>query len=196
VDLSAYGDTMSDPIPFETRADLERWLAQHHDSATELLVRVYKKGSGIASVAWGDIVEAVLAWGWIDGQKRSLDDVSYIQRVTPRRAGSAWSKINVGHVERLIAEGRMQPSGLAHVEAAKADGRWDAAYAGQRDMVIPEDFLAALDITPGARERYDRLTRAQRFTIYHQLLGAKKPETRARRLARMVERLGRGELPG
>ena len=186
---------MSEPIPFETRDALERWLAEHHATAQELLVQVFKKGTGRPSVTWDDLVPAALAWGWIDGQKRALDDVSYIVRMTPRRPGSNWSKINVGHAERLIAEGRMQPAGRVHVDAAKADGRWDAAYAGQREMVIPEDFLAALDATPGARERYDRLTRSQRFTIYTQLQTAKQADTRARRMAVMIERLGRGEPP-
>lgn len=185
-----------DALSFVDFAALDSWLAAHHSEATVLWVRIFKKGSGVASVDWTTCVEAALCWGWIDGQKKSLDADSYLQRMTPRRARSGWSKRNVEHVERLISEGRMQPSGLAQVEAAKADGRWEAAYEGSANMTIPDDFIAALDKVPEARARYDTLTRSALYTIYHRLQSAKKPETRASRMAQMIERLARGDAPG
>lgn len=178
---------------FTDRDALERWLERHHASATELWVRVYKKGSGVASVTWEDIVIAGLTWGWIDGQKKSLDEASFLQRITPRRARSIWSKKNCEHAERLIAEGRMRPAGLAQVEAAKKDGRWDAAYAGSSEMVIPEDFLAALAKSKKASAFYATLDRTNLFAIYHRLHTAKKPETRLARIERIIAQLARGE---
>lgn len=180
---------------FKTREDLEEWLAKHHATETELWVRVFKKGSGTPSVTWKDCVLAALAWGWIDGLKNPLDDASYLQRMTPRRARSNWSKINCEHVERLISEGRMQPSGLAHVEAARADGRWAAAYASSAAMVIPDDFLAALKKHRAAAKFYETLKRASLYVIYVRLHSAKRPETRARRMAMLIEKLSRSEPP-
>lgn len=178
---------------FSDRDALERWLVRHHATETELWVRVYKKGSGVASVTWEDIVIACLTWGWIDGQKKSLDATSFLQRITPRRARSGWSKKNCDHAERLISEGRMRASGLAQVEAAKKDGRWDAAYAGSSEMVIPEDFLSALAEVPKARAFYATLDRTNLFSIYHRLHTAKKPQTRAARIERILAQLARGE---
>lgn len=156
-------------------------------------VRLFKKGSGIESIVWNDLVVAGITWGWIDSKKESFDEASYLQRITPRRAKSNWSKKNVEHAERLIAEGRMQPSGLAHVEAARADGRWEKAYAGSADMVIPDDFLDALQSNTAALEFYEALNRANLFAIYHRVESAKRPETRARRITAIVAQLGRGE---
>ncbi len=130
---------------FANIAMLEQWLAEHHSTATQLWVRIFKKSSGIGSVTWNDCVIASLIWGWIDGQKRSLDDVSYLQRLTPRRSRSAWSTRNKRLVEQLIAEQRMTAAGLAKVEVAKKNGQWDNAYAGSADMVLPADFLVALE---------------------------------------------------
>jgi len=178
---------------FATRADLDAWLRDHHAKETELWVRVFKKGSGIVSVTWEDLVIAGLTWGWIDGLKKSLDEASFLQRMTPRRPKSVWSKKNCEHVERLIAEGVMQPQGLAHVEAAKKDGRWDQAYAGAADMVIPEDFLKALKKNAAAKKTYATLDRTNLYAIYHRLQTAKTPETRSRRIAKMIETLARGE---
>lgn len=182
-------------MPFETREALEDWLSRHHATETELSVLIYKTKSGIPSITWDELVEAVLCWGWIDGLKRSVDDTAYTQRITPRKAGSIWSARNVAHVERLTAAGRMQPSGLAHVDAAKVDGRWDRAYAGPADMVIPDDFLSALDRVPAARATYDGLKRAWLYSIYHQLHSAKKPETRTARMERMIDRMAQGLPP-
>lgn len=180
---------------FKTREDLEAWLAKHHASETELYVRIFKKDSGTKSVTWNDVVQAVLCWGWIDGVKNSLDEVSFLQRITPRRAKSVWSKINCGHAERLINEGRMQPSGLAHVEAAKADGRWERAYNAASDTVIPDDFLAALKKNKDAEKFFATLKKGSLFRIHYRLQTAKKPETRAKRIATFIEELSRGEQP-
>lgn len=178
---------------FESGEQLEAWLASNHDTATELWVQVFKKASGQASVTWDDCVVAAIAWGWIDGQKRSLDAAAYLQRLTPRRPRSNWSKRNCTHAERLIAEGRMQPAGLVHVEAAREDGRWEQAYAGSADMVIPEDFLVELKKDPVASRFFETLDRRNLFVIYHRLQTAKRPETRRRRIAAFVAQLAREE---
>ncbi len=178
---------------FESPAQLHAWLQAHHAREAELWVRIFKKGSGTPSVTWDDCVLACIAWGWIDGQRKSLDDASFLQRLTPRRARSNWSQKNVQHAERLIAEGLMQAPGLAQVEAARADGRWDSAYAGSADMVIPEDFLAALQQDPAALAFYGTLKRQQLFTIYYRLTSAKRAETREKRMAEILAKLGRGE---
>ena len=133
---------------FDTPGHLHAWLRVNHASQTELWVRIYKKATGQPSVTWDDCVVAAIAWGWIDGLRNALDDTSFLQRMTPRRARSNWSQKNVQHAERLIAQGRMQPAGLAHVEAARSDGRWATAYVGSATMVMPEDCLAALQKTP------------------------------------------------
>ena len=128
---------------FETPEHLHAWLQANHASETELWVRIFKKATGQPSVTWDDCVVAAIAWGWIDGIRKSLDDTSFLQRLTPRRARSNWSQNNVQHAERLVAQGRMQPAGLAQVEAARSDGRWAAAYAGSATMVMPEVFGSA-----------------------------------------------------
>lgn len=180
---------------FETPEQLHAWLRQHHASETELWVRIYKKATGKASVTWDDCVVTAIAWGWIDGLRKSLDDISFLQRLTPRRARSNWSQKNVRHAERLIEQGRMQAAGLAHVEAARSDGRWASAYAGATAMVMPEDFLAALQQDPAAHAFYATLKRQHLFTIYHRLQSAKRPETRQKRMAELLVKLGRGERP-
>ena len=167
----------------------------HHASETELWVRIYKKATGQPSVTWDDCVVAAIAWGWIDGLRNALDDTSYLQRLTPRRARSNWSQKNVQHAERLIAQGHMQAAGLARVEAARSDGRWATAYAGSATMVMPEDFLAALQQDPAAHAFYGTLKRQSLFTIYHLLHSAKRSETRQRRMAELLVKLGRGEGP-
>ena len=178
---------------FESPAQLHAWLQANHASATELWVRIYKKGTGLPSVTWDDCVVAALTWGWIDGVRNALDDTAFLQRLTPRRARSSWSQKNVQHAERLIAQGHMQAPGLAQVEAARADGRWDKAYAGSATMEIPEDFLAALQQDPAALAFYGTLKRQQLFTIYYRLTSAMRPETRQKRMAEMLAKLGRGE---
>lgn len=178
---------------FETPEQLHAWLQAHHASETELWVRMFKKGTGQPSVTWDDCVVAALTWGWIDGVRNALDETSFLQRLTPRRARSGWSQKNVQHAERLIAQGHMQAPGLAQVEAARADGRWDSAYAGSADMVIPEDFLAALQQDPAALAFYATLKRQQLFTIYYRLTSAKRAETRQKRMVEILTKLGQGE---
>lgn len=180
-------------VAFKNPGELERWLKKHHETETELWVRMYKKASGIPSIDWQQCVEVVLCWGWIDGIRRSLDEVSFIQRFTPRRAKSIWSKKNCALVERLIAEGRMQPSGLAHVEAAKKDGRWDRAYESPASMEVPADFLAALKKNAAAKKFYATLNRQNLYAIYHRLHTARTEETRKRRIAAMVAQLAEGK---
>lgn len=184
---------VSEPRAFQTRAQLEKWLKSNHAKASELWVRIYKKDSGTPSVTWNDCVLAALAWGWIDGQKRALDEQSFLQRLTPRRPKSSWSSKNRQHAEQLIADGLMQPAGLVHVEAARADGRWEKTYAGSAAMVIPEDFLTQLATNSKAKQMFDTLDRANLFAIYYRLQTAKKPETRAKRMVDIIARLARGE---
>jgi len=185
--------TPTDYQAFQTTDDLSSWLSTHHATASELWVRMYKKASRVASVSWEDCVVVALAWGWIDGQRQALDDVSFVQRFTPRRPGANWSKKNCDHAERLIAEGKMQPSGLRHVEAAKADGRWDRAYAGSSDMVMPDDFLAELAKDEVASAFYETLGRTSLFSIYHRLHTAKRPETRQKRMEAILAKLAQRE---
>jgi uncharacterized protein YdeI (YjbR/CyaY-like superfamily) len=179
---------------FATQKHLENWLETHHSTEQELWVRIFKKDSGTPSVTWENCVVAGIAWGWIDGQKKSLDDVSFLQRMTPRRAKSNWSKINTAHAERLIAEGRMQPSGLVHVEAARKDGRWESAYSGSAEMVIPDEFLSELKKNKIAHGFFETLDRKNLFAIYHRLQTAKRPETRKKRISDLIAQLARREV--
>jgi uncharacterized protein YdeI (YjbR/CyaY-like superfamily) len=178
---------------YATPEELDRWLAAHHATERELWIRIFKKGSGTASVSWDDVVVVAITWGWIDGQKRSLDAASFLQRVTPRRPKSNWSKRNREHAERLVAEGRVQPAGLVHIEAARKDGRWERAYAGSAEMVIPEDFLAHLAKNRRAKTFFDTLDRTNLFAIYHRIHTAVRVETRTKRIADIVARLATGQ---
>jgi uncharacterized protein YdeI (YjbR/CyaY-like superfamily) len=182
-----------DPLSFARADALWDWLSLHHATAPALWLRLWKKDSGTPSVTWEECVVAALAHGWIDGLKRPGDERSWLQRISPRKPRSAWSQKNRAHAERLIAEGRMQPAGLAQVLAAKADGRWDAAYAGSATMEIPQDFLDALAADAAAQAFYATLDRKNLFPIYYRLHTAKRPETRAARIAAMVAQLSRGE---
>jgi uncharacterized protein YdeI (YjbR/CyaY-like superfamily) len=156
-------------------------------------MRIYKQGSGVESVSYAGALDAALRYGWIDGQKRGLDEASWLQRFVPRRPRSMWSRINRDAAEGLIAAGLMRPPGQREVDAARADGRWERAYEGQRTAQVPEDFLAALKADPAAAAFFERLDRVNRFAISHRLQTAKKPETRARRIADFVAKLARGE---
>ena len=180
---------------FEAPEQLHAWLRVNHASETELWVRIFKKATGQPSVTRDDCVVAAICWGWIDGLRKALDDTSFLQRLTPRRARSNWSQKNVQHAERLIAQGHMQAAGLAQVEAARNDGRWATAYAGSATMVMPEDFLAALQQDPAAHAFYATLKRQSLFTIYHRLHSAKRSDTRQKRMAELVAKLARGESP-
>lgn len=179
---------------FASAKALENWLKLNHASERELWVKVFKKNTGIASVTWDDIVIASLCWGWIDGIKKSVDEHAYLQRITPRKARSVWSKRNREHVERLIIEGRMQEPGLEHVRAAKTDGRWEQAYAVS-EMQVPADFIAALENAPQAKAFYASLTKSSRCAIAHGLSSAKKAETRKRRFDKYMDMLINQEKP-
>jgi len=181
-------------LTFTSANDLAEWLKTNHNRESELWVKIFKKQTGIPSVTWNDVVVEALCWGWIDGVKKSIDDQAYLQRITPRTARSNWSKRNREHVERLIDEGRMEEAGLAHVRAAKADGRWENAYTAS-EMEVPEDFLAALNDDPTAKQFYETLTKSSRYVIAHGLLSAKKAETRERRFAKFLGMLANEEKP-
>lgn len=181
-------------LSFARPEDWGDWLAARHDKEREVWLRLAKKATGIASIDWEQAVEEALVWGWIDGQKKADSGGFWLQRFTPRGPKSLWSQKNRATAERLIAGGWMQPPGLAAVAAAQADGRWEAAYAGAAAAEMPADFLAALEAAPeAARQAYAALNGRNRYAIYYRLTTAKKPETRARKLAEIVAMLARGE---
>ncbi len=180
-------------LPFASAAAFEAWLEAEHGSAPGGWIKMAKKTSGIPSVTWAEAVPVALCFGWIDGQRRGLDATWFLQRFTPRKPRSRWSKINTEHVARLTAAGRMRPAGLAQVEAARADGRWDDAYDGQRTAAPPPDLQAALDANPQAAAFFATLRGANRYAVVYRVQDAKRPETRARRIERFVAMLARGE---
>jgi uncharacterized protein YdeI (YjbR/CyaY-like superfamily) len=182
-------------MTFATPNDLGRWLKMYHTSESELWVKVFKKKTEIPSVTWEDIVVESLCWGWIDGVKKSIDDQAYLQRITPRKERSNWSKRNREHAERLIAEGRMTEYGLLAIRAAQADGRWENAYAAS-EMKVPEDFLIALESQPKAKLFFEKLNKSSRYVIAHGLISAKRVETRQKRFVKYMEMLIREENPG
>lgn len=187
---------MADELPIRLFADpgeFEAWLEESHDSSAGAWLKIAKKGSGQRSVTYAEALELALCFGWIDSQKRGLDEAFFLQRFTPRRPRGRWSKINREKAEALIAAGRMRTAGLAEVEAAKGDGRWEAAYAGQRTAEVPPDLRRELDANPAAREFFDALDGANRYAITYRLDEAKKPETRERRLRKFLAMLERGE---
>lgn len=190
---------MPEPDPakimsFASPKDLGQWLKIKHSSESELWVKIFKLNSKIPSVTWNDVVVEALCWGWIDGVKKSIDDQAYLQRITPRKARSNWSKRNREHVERLTSEGRITESGLVHVHAAKADGRWENAYTAS-EMTVPEDFIAALDSKLKAKLFFETLTKSSRYVIAYGLISAKKPETRLRRFEKYMDMLVSEEKP-
>lgn len=181
-------------MTFKSPKDLSKWLQSNHTSESELWLKIFKKGSGVPSMTWDEVVIEALCWGWIDGIKKSLDEQAYLQRITPRKTRSNWSKRNTEHIERLIIEGRIEEPGLVHVRAAKADGRWENAYSVS-EMKVPADFLAALDNSPKAKQFYETLTKSNRYAIAYGLESAKKPETRQRRFEKFMDMLIREEKP-
>jgi uncharacterized protein YdeI (YjbR/CyaY-like superfamily) len=183
---------MPDPIPFATPLDWHEWLAAHPDAA-ECWMLLHKKASGVPSITWEQAVVEALAHGWIDGVKKSLNDTQWLQRFTPRKPGSSWSQNNIAHAERLIAEGRMTKAGLAHVTLARANGRWDTAYSGGKAASLPQDFLDAVSANPQAQDALKTLDTKNRYAIYYRLTTARRPETRARKIADYVAKLARGE---
>jgi uncharacterized protein YdeI (YjbR/CyaY-like superfamily) len=187
---------MADDLPillFASPAELEAWLEENHVAAEGVWLKIAKKGSGVASVTYAEALELALCFGWIDSQKRGFDERHFLQRFTPRRPRGKWSRINREKAEGLIEGGAMRPTGLAEVEAAKADGRWEAAYAGQRTAEVPADLQRELDENEVAREFFAGLDSANRYAILYRLEEAKRPETRERRLRKFVGMLERGE---
>ena len=183
-----------DPLElFATPADFERWMREHHATASCIWVKYAKKKSGIPSIDWNQAVDVALCYGWIDGQSKSLDETYAIQRFTPRGSRSKWSKLNRERVARLTKAGLMQPAGVAEVERAKADGRWDAAYDSAATAKVPDDLAKALAKSAKAKKFFESLSSANRYSILYRLQEAKKPETRARRLAKFVDMLKKGE---
>jgi uncharacterized protein YdeI (YjbR/CyaY-like superfamily) len=180
-------------LPFPDKRAFEDWLDANHATAPGVWLQFAKKGSGVPTITYAEAVEVALCYGWIDGQAKSVDESFYLQRFTPRRARSRWSQINVEKAKALIERGAMRPAGLAEVERAKADGRWDAAYASPSRMTVPDDLQAELDKDPAAAEFFASLDSQNRYAILYRLHDAKRAETRARRLARFMELLRRRE---
>jgi uncharacterized protein YdeI (YjbR/CyaY-like superfamily) len=181
---------------FASEAAFEAWLSVNHDKATELWIKIHKKASGLASVTPAQAIDVALCWGWIDGQRKSFDERSFLQRYTPRRPKSAWSQINRDHVARLVAAGRMTPHGQRQVDAAKADGRWDAAYAPSRLITvdsIPADLRAAIEANPRARKTFHTLGKQNLFALVYRVNTLKTAEGRAKKIAALVAMLARGE---
>jgi uncharacterized protein YdeI (YjbR/CyaY-like superfamily) len=180
-------------LDFASQAEWEAWLDTEHSRSDGVWLRFAKKGSGVASVVYAEALDVALCYGWIDSQVARYDERFYLQKFTPRRSRSKWSRINRDKIEALTKEGRMKPAGLEQVELAKADGRWEAAYASPANAAVPDDLRSALDGSPRAAEHFATLTRANRYAIIYRLDDAKKPQTRARRLETLVGMLERGE---
>lgn len=183
-------------LPIITFADadaFETWLAAEHATSSGIWVKYAKKATGYPTVTHSEAIDVALCWGWIDGQGKSFDDEYWLVRFTPRGKKSVWSQINQGRVANLIDSGRMQPTGLAAVDSAKADGRWDRAYPPQSTATVPADFKAAIEANPKAAEFFATLKGVNRYAFLYRVQDAKRPETRARRIAQFVDKLAAGE---
>jgi uncharacterized protein YdeI (YjbR/CyaY-like superfamily) len=180
-------------LPFTSKKKWADWLARQHDKSSGVWLQISKKDTGIPSVSYEEALDVALCYGWIDGQKKGFDDQYWLQKFTPRGPKSIWSKINTEKAERLIASGEMKPTGRKAVEAAKADGRWEAAYASQKNIEVPNDFQAALDQNKKAKDFFGTLKSAERYSFLFRIHHAKKAETRARKIQQFIEMLERGE---
>ena len=180
-------------LPFETKKKWADWLAKQHDKSTGVWLKLGKKGTGIPSVTYEESLDVALCYGWIDGQKKGFDEQYWRQKFTPRGPKSIWSKINTEKAEKLIAGGEMKPAGLKAIEAAKQDGRWDAAYESQKSISVPEDFQSALEKNKNAKAFFATLNSANRYSFVFRIQTAKKAETRERRIRQFVEMLEKGE---
>lgn len=180
-------------LEFKDEQAFYSWLSQHHDSWEEVWIKIHKVNSGLPSITAKQAIDVVLCWGWIDAVRKGLDDQSFLQRYTRRGRKSIWSKINVDNVARLIKSGRMTEHGLKHVEAAKADGRWDRAYGAGKDLKIPDDLQAAIDAEPAAREMLGRLSEQNRFAIAFRTHNMKTEAGRKKKIESFVDMLKRGE---
>jgi uncharacterized protein YdeI (YjbR/CyaY-like superfamily) len=192
---SAMIDTMKDydVRGFADQASFRQWLHECHDSADGLWLQIYKKASGVATVTYAQALDEALCYGWIDGQTKSYDELSFLQKFTPRRSRSMWSKRNIEHIARLTAEGKMTPSGQAEVARAQADGRWAAAYDTPTDMKVPDDFLQELEKYPAAKEFFATLNKADLYAIAWRLQTVKTVAGRQRRMDAMLEMLRNGK---
>jgi uncharacterized protein YdeI (YjbR/CyaY-like superfamily) len=176
-------------LEFADRSEWELWLEQNHESSAGVWLKLARKGSGAATLTYADALEEALCCGWIDGQKAPFDETFWLQRFTPRGPRSKWSQVNRRKATDLIERGRMRPAGAAQVDAAKRDGRWDAAYASQRTVTVPDDFRQALDANPKANEFFATLKSSERYSVLYRIYDAKRPETRARRIRDYVAML-------
>jgi len=180
-------------IEFKTAQMFETWLEKNHENSSGLWIKIFKKDSGKKTISYAEALDVALCYGWIDGQKQSYDEQAWLQKFCPRMAKSIWSKVNIGHVERLINEAKMKPAGLNAVEKAKADGRWEKAYDSPSKMTIPEDFLKELSKNKKAEEFFKGLNKTNLFSIGFRLQTAKKQETREKRMKEIIEMLAKGE---
>jgi uncharacterized protein YdeI (YjbR/CyaY-like superfamily) len=180
---------------FRTKAAWEKWLAAQHEKSAGVWLEFAKRNTGVASVSYAEALEVALCYGWIDGQIASVDQTWYRQRFTPRRPKSKWSQINRATVEKLHAAGRLSPAAIREMEAARRDGRWDAAYPSPSRMIVPDDLAAALEAEPRAKKTFEGLDSQNRYAILYRLLDAKRPETRQRRLEQFLQTLREGKKP-
>jgi uncharacterized protein YdeI (YjbR/CyaY-like superfamily) len=188
------GSQQPEPVMhFDSATAWERWLAENHRTAPGVRVKIAKKGAGVPSVHYPEVLDIAISYGWIDGVRNAFDGTFFLQRFTPRGPRSRWSQVNRAKALELIESGRMKPAGLREVERARADGRWDDAYEPQSQATVPEDLQQALDANPKAREFFDTLRGQNRYAILYRVRDAKRPETRARRIAQFVEMCARGE---
>ncbi len=184
---------MPQPRSFRSSNELRAWMTREHARARSLFLRIYKKDSGVPSVTYAEALDQALCFGWIDGQKLPFDSISWIQKFTPRRAKSGWSKLNVAHVDRLIQGGQMTPAGLKEIEAAKADGRWAIAYDSPANATVSPEFVKALARNAKANRFYATLNKANLYAIAYRLQTAKRPETKIKRTNLIIDMLARGE---
>jgi uncharacterized protein YdeI (YjbR/CyaY-like superfamily) len=180
-------------ISFETQQDWESWLAERHTNTEGIWLKIAKKETGTPSVSYSEALESALCYGWIDGQKASFDDKYWLQKFTPRRPKSIWSKVNCDKATALMAEGRMRPAGIRQVELAKADGRWNLAYESQSKITIPADFQSELDKNQRAKDFFSTLNSTNRYAILFRIQAAKKPETRSARIQKFIEMLSKNQ---
>jgi uncharacterized protein YdeI (YjbR/CyaY-like superfamily) len=180
-------------LSFETSVDFRNWLENNYEDQTGIWLRIFKKDSGVPSINYALALDEALCYGWIDGQVKKIDEQSYIQKFTPRRLRSMWSKRNIENVKRLKKEGRMRPPGIKEVERAKADGRWENSYDSPSNMTVPEDFLKELSKDKKAAEFFNTLNKINKYSIAWRLQTARKPETRAGRMKVILEMLSKGK---
>lgn len=180
-------------ITFRKPEEFEAWLSDQHSGSDGVWLRIFKKGSEEKGITRKDALDEALCYGWIDGQAKKMDDQSYLQKFTPRRSGSLWSKRNTEHIKRLTDLGKMKPAGVREIEKAKADGRWEKAYDPPSEMTIPEDFIKELSKDPKAKKFFESLNKTNKYAITWRLQTAKKPETRQRRMKKILDMLSRKE---